>query len=352
MTPSLHRDLQAAFSRPARRVAGALTLSFALLNSAAMAATTPSGQHKADGSLSSAPDIPLLSNPDPVREAPRRACTPQYGSVALYGCRPKTHAVMDIETGTMVLGKDAHRRIQPASVTKTMTKILAFDAMRAGQLTPDQPIVFSQRAYPRDKITMGWINSGSRPGDRIRVDTVLRLMSTRSVNDGAVAVAEAIAGTEAAFAEQMNRKAREIGMKNTRFVNASGWEHKDQYSTAHDLALMMRYAVQNYPDYLDYLGVRTASYKGQTFPSHNNMLAGMQRGALRGFDEVLHGKTGFFNNAGFQVVLHLDVAGRAYAVVTTGHHSSATRHQHVRNLITTLRPHAQALAGSSHPSSP
>jgi D-alanyl-D-alanine carboxypeptidase len=287
--------------------------------------------------------IPKLTNPTPAAEAGRRACTKQYGTVALYGCRPKTHAVIDIETGALVLGQDADRRIQQASLNKVMTSLVVFDALRDGRVQAEQTIPLSKNAYPKDKMTQGWIRIG-QPGQRIRVETALQLLTIRSANDAAVALAEAVAGSESAFVEKMNQKAREIGMKNTRFANASGWEHRDQYSTARDLALMMAYVARFYPDHQHYLSATQATYQGRTYLSHNNMMAGVTHRGRTGFDEVSMAKTGFFNNAGHQGLVMAVIAGRRYAIATTGHHYADSRHTHLGRLLDVLHLHAHALA--------
>ena len=146
--------------------------------------------------------------------------------------------------------KDADREIYPASMTKIMTSIIAFELIEGGELKLDDKFLVSEKAWKLS--TAGYSSMFIMVGDEVSVEDLLRGIIVASGNDSCVALAEGIAGSEEEFAKIMTSKAIEIGMTNTNFSNSSGINDPDNYSTLRDILIMSRYLIKNFPDYYSY----------------------------------------------------------------------------------------------------
>ena len=146
--------------------------------------------------------------------------------------------------------KDADSKIYPASMTKIMTSIVAFDLIKKGEASLDEKIVISEKAWRMSQ--SGYSSMFIMLNDEVTVEDLLRGIIVVSGNDSCVALAEGIAGTEEAFAELMTAKAIEIGMTNTNFSNSSGLNDPDNYSTVRDILIMSNYLIKNYPTFYEY----------------------------------------------------------------------------------------------------
>lgn len=168
------------------------------------------------------------------------------------------HAVsavmMDAATGALLFEKNSHQKLAPASITKIMTMLLAVEALEQGRVRLEDRIRTSERAA-----SMGGSQIFLEPGEEMTFEDMMKGIAVASANDASVAVAEFLAGTEAAFVEQMNRKARELGMRDTHFVNCNGLPAPGHYTSAYDIAVMSRELVKHsqalrwtsiYEDYL------------------------------------------------------------------------------------------------------
>lgn len=187
--------------------------------------------------------------------------------------------IMDVDTAEILYDRNAHTRLPMASTTKVMTGLLGVERLRPFDLV--RVSLYAASMEP-SKIYL-------KPGEMIRVDEILPAILLRSANDASVALAEHISGSEAAFARLMTGRAKELGARNTRFENASGLPANGHYSTAYDLALMLRYAMQR-RDFANIMGLRTihiASESGRTWAlrNHNRL--------LWTFAGALGGKTGW-----------------------------------------------------------
>jgi serine-type D-Ala-D-Ala carboxypeptidase (penicillin-binding protein 5/6) len=187
--------------------------------------------------------------------------------------------IMDAATGEVLYEKNAHIPLPMASTTKVMTGLLGVERLR-----PHEVIRISAYAA-----SMSPSKLYLRPGELIRADDLLQAILLKSANDASAALAEKISGSEAAFAELMTRRARELGAQNTRFENASGLPADDHYSTVYDLAVILRYAMQRH-DFAEIMQMRTASIESLTGRSwtvrnHNRL--------LWTFPGALGGKTGW-----------------------------------------------------------
>jgi D-alanyl-D-alanine carboxypeptidase len=197
--------------------------------------------------------------------------------------------VVDGATGKVIYARNETAERHPASLTKMMTLYLLFDALKAGKVTMQTPLPVSYHASIQKPTKLNL-----RPGETIAVDTAIRAIVIRSANDVAVVIAEALGGTESHFAELMTAKARQLGMKETNYHNASGLPDPLQISTASDLAILGRHLAYDYPQYFPYFGLAGFNYKGAWYPTHDNLI-----GRYDGADGI---KTGYTGASGFNLV--------------------------------------------------
>ncbi len=169
---------------------------------------------------------------------------------ANFDINARTAIVQDYLSGKILFEKDADRKIFPASMTKIMTSIIAFDLLKSGELSLDDKFLVSENAWRLAQA--GYSSMFIMVGDEITVENLLRGIIVSSGNDACIALAEGIAGTEEEFAIMMTEKAREIGMENTNFSNSSGINAPDNLSTVRDILIMSNYLIKNYPNYYKY----------------------------------------------------------------------------------------------------
>ena len=149
----------------------------------------------------------------------------------------------------MLYEKDPDLTIYPASMTKIMTSIIAFDLLKEGKISLDDKYIVSENAWRLSQ--SGYSSMFIMVNDEISVENLLKGIIIASGNDSCVALAEGIAGSEENFADMMNEKAAEIVMESTNFANSSGLNDPDNYSTVRDIALMSKYLIKNYPEYYE-----------------------------------------------------------------------------------------------------
>ncbi len=169
---------------------------------------------------------------------------------ANFDVNARTAIVQDYLSGRILFEKDADRQIFPASMTKIMTSIIAFDLLKSGELSLEDKFLVSENAWRLSQA--GYSSMFIMVGDEITVEDLLRGIIISSGNDACIALAEGIAGTEEEFAIMMTEKAREIGMENTNFTNSSGINAPDNLSTVRDILIMSNYLIKNYPNYYKY----------------------------------------------------------------------------------------------------
>ena len=195
----------------------------------------------------------------------------------------KAYLLVDLLSGQTLVAVNADEPREPASLTKLMTAYLVFRALKDKELTPSQMVNVSEKA---------WRAEGSRmfiePKKAVSVDELLHGVIVQSGNDASIALAEAVAGSEEAFVERMNREAARIGMKNTRFVNATGLPAPQQVSTAADLALIAAAIIRDFPEYYPLYSIKEYRYNNITQSNRNRLLwsdpyvDGMKTGIHRG----------------------------------------------------------------------
>ena len=241
---------------------------------------------------------------------------------AARGGNPRYAAmIVDANTGTILHQSNADKSLYPASLTKIMTLLLAFEAIENGQLKLRDRIVISKaaaKAVP-SKLDL-------KPGSSIRVEDAIYALVTKSANDIAIALAERIGGgSEAHFAVLMNRKAREIGMMRTNFTNASGLHNARQTTTARDMAKLARYVLNEYPQYYHYFSTRQFTYQGLTHRNHNRLME-----SYRGMDGF---KTGYITQSGFNLVASARRGDQRLIGIVFGGVSANSRNAHMKALL-------------------
>ena len=161
-----------------------------------------------------------------------------------------TAILMDYNSGKILYELEPDLSIYPASMTKIMTSIIAFDLLQKGKIKLDDEVVVSENAWRMS--AAGFSSMFIMLNDKVTIEDLLKGIIIVSGNDACVALAEGIAGTESNFAEMMNEKAKELGLENTNFSNSSGIKDPDNYSTVKDIAIMSEYLIRNYPKYYKY----------------------------------------------------------------------------------------------------
>ena len=230
--------------------------------------------------------------------------------------------VMDANTGEILYEKNADSPRYPASITKLMTLYLTFEALQAGRLSLSDRVYVSAHAA-----SVAPTRLGVRPGDSVSVDEAIRAMTVKSANDMATAMAERIGGSEGKFAALMTLRAQELGMNNTQYVNASGLPDSRQLSTAHDIAILSRALMRDFPQYYPYFSLRAFNFRGRNIPGHDHLL-----GAVPGVDGL---KTGYTSASGFNLATSAARDGKRIIGVVLGGSSVAARDQHMEDLINT-----------------
>jgi len=256
---------------------------------------------------------------DPADARPRRGKRHHYARVAAY-TPPYADIVVDANSGDVLHATNADSLRHPASLTKIMTLYLLFEQLEAGKLRLDSRLDVSEHASEQAPSKLGLI-----PGQTIAVEDAIRALVTKSANDVAVVVAEAIGGDEDTFGRMMTRKARALGMSRTVYVNASGLPDKDQITTARDQATLGRAIQDRFPREYRYFGTPVFVYRGWAMRNHNKLL-----GRVQGVDGI---KTGYTRDSGFNLVSSVRRGGRHIVAVVLGGTSGASRDARMRGLI-------------------
>lgn len=244
-------------------------------------------------------------------------------SFSLPATQPKYAAiVVDAHSGEVLYAKRADSPRYPASITKVMTLYLLFEALESGKLKMSDRIAMSPHAAAQSPTKLGL-----RPGDSLTVEQAMHAMALKSANDIAVATAERLGGTESRFAALMTLRAQELGMRNTRFVNASGLPDSRQITTARDLAILSRAVMRDYPQYYKLFNTQQYVFRGQTLRNHNRLL-----GRSPGVDGL---KTGYTNASGFNLAASAEKDGRRLIAVVLGGPSTAIRDENTQDLLLT-----------------
>jgi D-alanyl-D-alanine carboxypeptidase len=228
--------------------------------------------------------------------------------------------VVDANSGKELHAANADSLRHPASLTKIMTLYLLFEQLDAGKLKLDTPLKVSSFASDQAPTRIGLDE-----GELLRVEDAIKALVTRSANDAAVVIAEAIGGDEETFAKMMTRKAHALGMSRTVYVNASGLPADEQLTTARDQALLGRAIQDRFPQYYRYFSTRSFVYQGQFMGNHNRLL-----GYVNGVDGI---KTGYTRSSGFNLVTSVHRGNRYLVAVVLGGATAGLRDAKMRQLV-------------------
>jgi D-alanyl-D-alanine carboxypeptidase len=239
----------------------------------------------------------------------RESYSPQFSSI-----------IVDGNSGAVLSSNNPDGIRRPASLTKIMTLYLLFERLDAGKMKLDTEMEVSEHASEQAPTKLGL-----KPGQTLKVEDAIKGLVTRSANDAAVVIAEAIAGDEDEFAKLMTRKARALGMSKTTYRNASGLPNDEQLTTARDQATLGRAIQDRYPRYYRYFATTVFNYRGQSIRNHNRLL-----GNVEGVDGI---KTGYTHASGFNLVSSMRRGNRHLIGVVLGGRSGGSRDATMRNLL-------------------
>jgi D-alanyl-D-alanine carboxypeptidase len=241
--------------------------------------------------------------------ASRSSYNPPYASI-----------VVDANTGEVLQATNPDSSRHPASLTKIMTLYLLFERLEAGRVSLNTALPVSAHASVQAPTKLGL-----KPGQTIPVDTAIKALVTRSANDAAVVIAEALGGSEPDFARMMTQKAHALGMSHTVYVNASGLPDDEQVTTARDQATLGRAIQERFPRYYRYFSIEAFDYRGHSIRNHNHLL-----GKVEGVDGI---KTGYTRDSGFNLVTSMWRGRRHVVAVVLGGRSAGQRDARMRDLL-------------------
>ncbi len=228
--------------------------------------------------------------------------------------------MIDAETGDVLSASNADERRYPASLTKLMTLYITFNALDKGLIKMDDKLPVSRTAANRSPSRLGL-----KPGEKIKVRDAVMALVVKSANDCATVLAEGLGYSEENFARTMTKVARELGMKNTTFKNASGLPNRQQKTTARDMAVLGAAIYHHFPQYYKLFSTKKFTYKGQTLYTHNHLLK-----TFEGADGM---KTGFTNAAGYNIITSAERNGHRVIAVTMGHNSIKSRDTQIAGMM-------------------
>jgi len=233
---------------------------------------------------------------------------------------PFASIVVDANSGSTLQSTNPDALRHPASLTKVMTLYMLFEQLESGKLRLDSQLDVSSHASTQSPTKLGL-----RPGQTIRVEDAIKGIVTRSANDAAVVVAEAIGGSEENFCKIMTRKARALGMSKTTYVNASGLPDDDQITTARDQATLGRAIQDRFPKYYRYFSTSVFTWRGHPIRNHNHLI-----GKVDGVDGI---KTGYVRASGFNLLTNIRRGNRHLVGVVLGGRSVGSRDATMRKLL-------------------
>ncbi len=267
--------------------------------------THKSSAHKASSHKKTAQSKTKKKKPKVVQTGPNR----KYASL-----------VMDASTGRILSADQPDKIVHPASLAKMMTLLVVFQAVDEGRATLRDQVHISSYAA-----SMAPSRLGLKPGSSIRLEDAIYAVVTKSANDISVALAEHIGGTQGTFVSMMNRKAAQIGMKHTYFVNANGLHNPRQVTTARDMAQLARVLIYGYPKYYHYFATETFRYNKVRYANHNHLME-----TYDGMDGI---KTGYIGPSGFNLVASARRGDRRVIGVVFGGLSAKSRDTHMASLL-------------------
>ena len=236
------------------------------------------------------------------------------------GISASAYVLMDFNSGNLLVKKNTQNKVEPASLTKIMTTYVVFDELRRGSIKLEDQVKISEKAW-----RMGGSRMFIEVNSYVSVKELLHGVIIQSGNDASVALAEHVAGSEDAFANLMNKHAEVLGMKNTHFINSTGWPNKNHYTSANDLALLTRALIKNFPKFYSWFSTKSYKYNNINQPNRNRLLW---------IDDRVDGvKTGHTESAGFCLVASGKKKDMRLISVVVGTKSEKIRERASRKLL-------------------
>lgn len=243
-----------------------------------------------------------------------------YAVEKTFETKAKQAILVDLGSDTVLFEKNADEKMPTSSMSKVMTAYMVFEALKEGRLKVSDEFTISEKA---------WRKGGSKMfvkvDTKVKVEDLLRGTIIQSGNDASIALAEGLAGTEEIFAQQMTQRAQDMGMKQSHFMNATGWPEEGHYSTPRDLALLASLIIERFPEYYHYYSEKSFKYNGIEQKNRNILL-----GRTVGVDGM---KTGHTEAAGYGIIASAERDGRRLVVVVNGLSSSKERANEAEKLL-------------------
>ncbi|MFO1089993.1 MAG: D-alanyl-D-alanine carboxypeptidase family protein [Hyphomicrobiales bacterium] len=233
--------------------------------------------------------------------------------------------VMDATTGEVFFEKDADTTFEPASMSKLMTMVMTFEAIRRGDLKEDDLLTITEDAWRRGGAPSGGSTMYAELNSKVAVSDLIKGTIIQSANDAAITLATRLGGTEEAFAAKETERARELGLKKSVFRNSTGLPDPDHVSTARELAMLARYIIETFPEYYKLYGTREFTWNRITQKNRNPLL-----GTVDGADGM---KTGYTSKAGYGLIGSATRDGRRLIIVVAGLDTAQARAKEAQNLI-------------------
>ncbi len=247
------------------------------------------------------------------------------GSAAAIETKARNVILMDFDTGEYLYTKDAYKMVPPASMSKLMTVYMIFEKLKDGSLSLDDTFTVSENAWRKGGAASGGSTMFLPIGDKVRVEDIIKGILIQSGNDACIVAAENLAGSEEDFAAEMNKKARELGLKNSSFANSTGLPHPDHKMSVEDLALLARRIMKDFPEFYHIFSQKTFTYNNITQGNRNPLLYTMQNA-----DGL---KTGHTEEAGFSLTASAKKGDRRLIEVMTGMNSNKERSEEAEKLM-------------------
>ncbi|MCK5296267.1 MAG: D-alanyl-D-alanine carboxypeptidase [Alphaproteobacteria bacterium] len=237
----------------------------------------------------------------------------------------KQAILMDFNTGTILLDKNAHAQMAPASMSKLMTVFMVFERLKDGRLSLEDTFTVSENAWRKGGTKSGSSTMFLEPNKKVHIEDLLRGIIVQSGNDACITIAENLAGSEDYFAKDMTIRAKELGLKNSNFINSTGWPNKNHLMTPYDLVVLARHIINDFPEYYSIYSERSFTYNGIKQGNRNPLLY-----RVKGADGL---KTGHTEASGFGLIGSVKRNNRRLIVVVNGLNSERERAEESAKLI-------------------
>lgn len=247
------------------------------------------------------------------------------GSAAAIETQARNAILMDYDTGQYLYVKDHEKMVPPASMSKLMTVNMIFEKLKDGSLSLDDTFTVSERAWKLGGAASGGSTMFLKIGEKVRVEDILKGILIQSGNDACIVAAENLAGSEDDFAEMMNKRARELGLNNSSFVNSTGLPHPDQKMSVEDLAKLARHIIKEFPEFYHIFS--------EKYYTHNNITQGNRNPLLYSMPNADGLKTGHTEEAGFCLTASAKKGERRLIEVMTGMNSNKERSEEAERLM-------------------